>query len=130
MKNRQSNPSILALAAVRPSAKIFVEVGIDRLRQKSFLLTGYMEYLMQKYIINDRVVIITPKNAEERGCQLSVLFVNVDVETIYQKLIAQGIIVDERKPNVIRFSPAPLYNNFSDVWIMVNALKDVLNSLQ
>lgn len=31
-----------------------------------------------------------------------------------------GVIVDERKPDVIRVAPAPLYNTFEEVWEFAN----------
>ena len=41
-----SNPPILALAPLRASMEIFSEAGLERLRDKSISLTGYMEFLL------------------------------------------------------------------------------------
>jgi kynureninase len=45
---------------------------------------------------------------------------------IYDSLMAQGIIVDWREPNVIRLAPVPLYNTFADVWSFYEAIKKML----
>src|SRR5271167_3240034 len=43
-----SNPSILAMAALRASMDIFDEAGMDQLRTKSVALTGYLEFLLNQ----------------------------------------------------------------------------------
>ena len=37
------------------------------------------------------------------------------LEAVLQRLEEEGVVVDERKPDVIRVAPAPLYNTFEDV---------------
>ncbi|MEN0046075.1 MAG: kynureninase, partial [Bacteroidota bacterium] len=41
-----SNPPILSMVAVWSSLKIFDEIGINKLREKSIQLTGYLEFLV------------------------------------------------------------------------------------
>lgn len=36
-----------------------------------------------------------------------------------KELEENGIVVDERKPDVVRVAPAPLYNTYSEVWEFV-----------
>ena len=48
------------------------------------------------------------------------------LEAVMKSLTEAGVVVDERKPDVIRISPAPLYNNFQDVWKCVKCLRDAL----
>lgn len=36
------------------------------------------------------------------------------------------IVVDKRKPDVIRVAPVPLYNTYEDVWRFVEILKSAL----
>jgi kynureninase len=119
-----SNPPILSMAAVKASLDLFNEVGMDALREKSKKLTAYFEYLVNE-IETDRIEIITPKNPEERGCQLSIQVKNSD-KSLHQKLIDKHIITDWREPDVIRCAPVPLYNSFEDVYKMVEELKKCL----
>jgi kynureninase len=44
------------------------------------------------------------------------------LDGVLEDLEADGIVVDERKPDVIRVAPTPLYNTFGDVWQFVNIL--------
>ncbi len=109
-----SNPPILQLAALRASLDIFDEAGINNLRQKSEMLTGYLEYLINEKN-NGTIEIITPKEMSQRGCQLS-LRTKKNGKTIHNRLIESGVECDWREPDVIRAVPVPLYNTFSDVW--------------
>ncbi len=36
-----------------------------------------------------------------------------------KELEDSGVVVDERRPDVVRVAPAPLYNTFSEVWEFV-----------
>jgi len=45
-------------------------------------------------------------------------------------LMSEGITVDWREPNVIRFAPAPLYNSFEDVWRLVDAIDRAIHPIK
>uniref|UniRef100_UPI003F6924F9 kynureninase n=1 Tax=Mariniflexile litorale TaxID=3045158 RepID=UPI003F6924F9 len=120
-----SNPPILAMAAIRASLDIFNEVGMEKLTEKSKKLTGYFEFLL-KQLDEDIIRIITPKNPDERGCQLSIAVNNAD-KSLHNKLTEAGVISDWREPNVIRCAPVPLYNSFQDVYYLVERLKNILS---
>ncbi len=119
-----SNPPILSMAAIRASLDIFEEAGFDNILAKQKKLTGYLEFLLHD-LKNDRISIITPSNPEERGCQLSLAVQDAD-RSLHDKLTKAGVISDWREPDVIRVAPAPLYNSFEDVFLMVERLKKCL----
>lgn len=98
-----SNPPILSMAAIKASLDLFDEVGMDTLREKSKKLTGYLEFLIYEIGAN-AIQIITPKNPNERGCQLSIQVHNAD-KSLHRKLTENNIITDWREPNVIRCAP-------------------------
>lgn len=119
-----SNPPILSMAAVWASLKIFEEAGMGNLRKKSLMLTGYLEFLLQR-LRDERIRIITPPNPEERGCQLSVQVLGTD-NAWFRQFYQNGVMVDWREPEVIRVAPAPLYNTFEEVYQFVQVLKNLL----
>jgi len=119
-----SNPPILSMAAIRASLDIFNEVGMKKIREKSNKLTGFLEFLIHK-INSDKVKIITPKDKEQRGAQLSIKVKNAD-KSLYKKLTKSGVVSDWREPDVIRVAPVPLYNSFTDVYRFVTILKDLI----
>ncbi len=115
-----SNPPIFSLAPLRASLDIFDEAGMDRLRAKSELMTGYLQFLMDRMQSN-RYEVITPKRASERGCQFSIL-VNENPRGLFKELEEAGVKADFREPNVIRVAPVPLYNTFHEVWRFAEVL--------
>jgi kynureninase len=108
-----SNPSILSAAALRASLEIFDEATMQRLRAKSELLTGYLEFLLDQDIAK-KFSIITPRDSANRGAQLS-LRVAEHGRAVCDALANDGIICDWREPDILRVAPVPLYNTFSDV---------------
>ncbi|GAB5400631.1 MAG: kynureninase [Aureisphaera sp.] len=120
-----SNPPILSMAAIRASLDVFMEAGFENLREKSRKLTGYLEFLVDE--MNDpRIHIITPRNPEERGCQLSIQVKSANKQ-LHTQLTEAGVISDWREPDVIRVAPTPLYNSFEDVYEFIQRLKNILN---
>lgn len=119
-----SNPPILSMAAIRASLIIFEKAGMQNLREKSILLTGYLESLLQQ-LNSKNISIITPNNKDERGCQLSIQVKNAD-KSLHTKLTETGVVSDWREPDVIRVAPTPLYNSFEEVWKFVERLKKLI----
>ena len=120
-----SNPPILQLAALRASLEVFDEAGIAKLRAKSVQLTGYLETLLDQ-IDDERISVITPRDPEQRGCQLSIKVKNAD-KSLFDKITSSGVSADWREPDVIRVAPVPLYNSFSDVCKFVSVLREALS---
>ena len=119
-----SNPPILSMAAIRASLDTFAEAGFENLRTKSIKLTGFLEYLLDE-MNNDAINVITPRNPEERGCQLSIQVKNAD-KSLHTQLTEAGVVSDWREPDVIRIAPTPLYNSFEDVFLFSEKLKTIL----
>ncbi|PGH29230.1 kynureninase [[Emmonsia] crescens] len=120
-----SNPSALDLSAVIASLEMFSAATMPALRQKSIQLTAYMEHLLLKACPQPEsgpklFSIITPSNPMERGAQLSILLRGDILAGVFSRLLDNGVVVDERKPNVIRVAAAPLYNTFVDAWEFVH----------
>jgi kynureninase len=114
-----STSPVMLLALHKAALEIFEQAGgLAPLRDKSELLTGYLEFLINEINKNkgeELFKIITPKNKDERGCQLSIVC-KQNARQIFDFLTNNGVIGDWREPNVIRLSPVPLYNTFKEVF--------------
>lgn len=115
---QMSNAPVFGMAVHAASLEIFHKAGIENLRQKSIQLTSYLEFVLIYLQNHNKALsfeIITPKNTEERGAQLSILVKN-EGKALFDHMTAKGVIADWREPNVIRLAPAPLYNSFEDIY--------------
>ena len=120
-----SNAPVFSMAPLLASLKLFDEVGMASLRQKSIQLTGYMAFLLDE-LQNERIQIITPRENENRGCQLSIQVKNGD-KTLFDQITKRGVIADWREPDVIRVAPVPMYNSFKDVYDFVRILAEEMD---
>ena len=68
---------------------------------------------------------ITPKNINDRGSQLSLKIENG--RSIFDYISKKGIICDWREPNVIRVTPHPLFNTYTELFNFIQILKESLN---
>ena len=119
-----SNPPILALAPLRASLDLFSRAGMGALRAKSIRLTGYLESLIREHLA-DTLQIVTPREPARRGAQLSLRVAGGRARgrALFEHLAHSGIIGDWREPDVIRISPAPLYNTHADVLRFVRGVE-------
>ena len=121
-----SNVNILSMAAQRASLEITQRAGMTKLRRKSVLLTGFLEQCLHAMnLLDGPVMIITPRSAQARGCQLSLIVAGG--KRVFDALTQAGVVADWREPDVIRVAPVPLYNTFKEVYRFCNILKRVLS---
>ena len=109
-----STAQVFNMVGLKASMDIFKDTSILDIRSKSIRLTGYLEYLLDK-LSPPGMQIITPKDPQQRGAQLSLLF-GKEGKEIHSKLANEGILADYREPGVIRVAPAPMYNSFEEVF--------------
>ena len=123
---QMSNPPILSLAPVVASLSLFQRAGMDALRRKSKLLTGYLRWLVE-HRFADQIGIITPANA--CGCQLSLVVKDksIDARALFDRLCELNVTGDWRNPDVIRVAPTPMYNSFDDVFEFAERLDQALS---
>ena len=119
-----SNPPILGLAPLRASLDLFDRVGMQALREKSLRLTGYLETLIRERL-SDTLQIVTPREPERRGAQLSLRVIGGRERgrALFDQLAVDGVLGDWREPDVIRISPAPLYNTHAEVLRFARAVE-------
>ena len=123
-----SNVPILGMSAMKASIDIFAEVGMTALREKSEKLTGYLEYtidLLAEEFSDASISMITPRNPEQRGSQISINVAGRE-RKLFDDMVAEGVIADFREPCIIRIAPVPLYNSFEDVFTFGKVMRKLL----
>jgi kynureninase len=136
---QHSNPPVLSSVPLIAHLEILERAGgMPALREKSVRLTGYLWDLLTASRFHRPTEggvgfrILTPEDPAARGCQLSVLVLPSGthlMESVFDKMVQQGVVGDERRPDVIRLSPVPLYNSFGDVRRAVEALEGALEAV-
>jgi len=123
---QMSNAPVLSMAAHKAALELFTRAGMSALRKKSEQLTAYLEYVLSEVEkkTGQSLRVLTPSDAKQRGCQLSVV-VEGKNKTIVHQLAERGVIVDWREPNVIRMAPVPMYNTFEDVYAFGEILSEL-----
>ncbi|WRT63966.1 kynureninase [Kwoniella shivajii] len=110
------------------------KVGFDNMLNKSKRLTGTLEDLLKssRYYNPPKGKIgfklLTP-TLPDRGTQLSISILPENkgiMPRIFSRLASNGLVGDERHPNVIRLSPVVLYNKFEEVGKAFKILEDAL----
>lgn len=120
-----SNPPILALAPLLASLEVFDKAGgMTAIRAKSEKITGFLESLIRARV-PETLEIVTPSDPARRGSQLSLRVAGGRERgrELFEYLSSVGTIGDWREPDVIRISPAPLYNKFMDVYRFVEEVE-------
>ncbi|CAI6244074.1 unnamed protein product [Periconia digitata] len=124
-----SSPSILDITAVTASLVIFEKAGMRAIVEKSIKLTGYLETLLDS-LENPGLsawplwTIITPRDIKYRGAMLSLRWYEPEcLERVVGYLKVRGVLVDVRKPDIMRITPAPLYNTFEEINHFVEELR-------
>ena len=127
-----SNPPILPLASLRASMELFDRAGMSALRKKGDLLTAYLQSSLERHC-SDVIQIITPQAPRERGSMLSLrlsMSSGFDPVVIQRSFFEKGIFCDVRSPDILRITPAPLYNSFEDVYHLVEAIRELSHARQ
>jgi kynureninase len=123
-----SNAPVLGMAAMKASLDLFAEVGMPALREKSEKLTAYLEFTVDglaEEFPDARISIITSRDPAKRGCQVSMDVAGRE-RSLFDDMIAAGLIVDFREPCIIRMAPVPFYNSFEDVHAFGRVMRTLL----
>ena len=120
-----SNPPIFQMASLMASLEIFDKATMPALRKKGDLLTAYLEYLVLENC-GEFCEIITPGLVEGQQTRGSMLCIRMkkDPKKLVKEFVNNGVICDFREPDILRMTPIPLYNNFTDVYKLVEIIKE------
>ncbi|HOF63784.1 MAG TPA: kynureninase [Dermatophilaceae bacterium] len=137
-------PPILSLSALECGVDAVLAAeplgGMAALRVKSLALTDLFIALVDELPAELGVAVVTPRDRERRGSQVSLTLAPPRHEAAYavvQALIARGVIGDFRAgvpgdldahPHIMRFGFTPLYLSFTQVFDAVAHLREVLET--
>ncbi|MBL0311264.1 MAG: kynureninase [Holophagaceae bacterium] len=124
-------PPVLSMVALECGVDTLLTAeslgGLAALRDKSIVLTDAFIKLVEERCAGFGLGLVTPKQADQRGSQVSFTHPTGGYPII-QALIARGVIGDFRAPDILRFGFTPIYTRYSDVWDAVEQLRAVLES--
>jgi kynureninase len=118
-------PPVLALAAVAAGLDLVIEAGIDAIRHKSIGLTEYAIALIDEWLAPLGCSVGSPRAAGRRGSHVAL--VHPQARMLSQRLIADGVVVDFRTPDVIRLGLSPLTTRFTDVYDGLDRVRQMLS---
>lgn len=121
-------PPILAMQPLKDMTELIAEVGMSAIREKSIALTEHAMSLAEELLVPLGAEIASPRNPSRRGSHVSVnhpLFADVTA-----RLWEQGVIPDFRPPHGLRIGLSPLSTSFAEVEAGIQAIREVLVSLQ
>jgi kynureninase len=104
---------ILSMMGVAAGIDAMDDCPLAALRKKSQELTNFFMVRVDAHL-GDKVSIVTPREPDRRGSQVSVRF--AQGYAVIQAMIAEGVIGDFRAPDIMRFGFSPLYTTFTEVW--------------
>jgi kynureninase len=116
-------PQVIGTVAVEEGARLLGEAGIEQLRQKSTMLTGYLIFLADQWLADYGFELASPRDDHRRGGHVTLH--HPEAWQISQALIRDKVIVDYRTPDRVRLGPVPITTSFSQVWDAVDRLRQI-----
>ncbi|SKC46841.1 kynureninase [Maledivibacter halophilus] len=117
---------MLSMAPLEGSLKMFNEIGIEKIREKSLKITDYLMYLIDNELSQYGFIIGNPREDHRRGGHVALE--HEEAVRINEAMKDRGIVPDFRNPNVIRLAPVALYISYHDVWKVVSIIKDIMEN--
>jgi kynureninase len=117
---------VLAASSLDGAIDTLLQADIKLIREKSIKLGDLFAELMQPLCDKYGFRLASPQESSCRGSQIC--YQHEYGYEIMQALIDKGVVGDYRKPNVLRFGFAPVYQRYSDVWTAVTVLIDVMEN--
>lgn len=117
-----SNENILSMTSLRASLELFDLVPLDWLEDHRKELNIHLENVIRRF---SDLKIVTPSS---RGAQLSFSIGNGRGKELFQHLHQNHILGDWREPDIIRLTPAPMYNSHEEIDKVEIALQSFLKT--
>ena len=117
-------PPILAMVPLEANLDMLAAAGIEAVRAKSKLLTGYALELADEWLAPHGVEVVSPRDPARRGGHLTLR--RPGFADLLTPLWANGVIPDYRRPDGLRIGPAPLSTSFEEVHRGLSELRDLV----
>lgn len=117
---------LFSMAPLEGVLKLYNEVGMDKIREKSLSLTDYLMFLIDERLSKYGCNIGNPREASRRGGHVALE--HPEAYRICLSLKEHNVIPDFREPNVVRLAPVALYVTFEDAYKLADILEDILSN--
>ena len=121
-----STPPILSAAPLLGSLKMFQEADIFTIRQTSIQMTQFLINGITEHLLPRGMTVGSPRAPHRRGGHVALE--HPQAKALFEKLTQRGVVADYRPPNVIRLAPVALYNQFVEIWEVIEILAQLLDS--
>ncbi len=117
-------PPILAMVPLHANLDMLADAGIEAVRAKSLLLTGFVLDLADEWLAPYGVEVASPRDPDRRGGHVTLR--RDGFQSLLAPLWDSGVIPDYRRPDGLRIGPAPLSTSFSEVYQGLDVLRELL----
>ncbi len=124
-------PPILSQEAIEHGLDIVISAGMEKIRQKSILLSEYLIFLFENVLMPLGFSLGSPKSSKNRGSHISLQHpeaYRICTALINPKNETNKVIPDFRSPDNIRIGITPLYTSFSDIFITIERMRQIVIS--
>lgn len=123
-----STTPLLNMSTHAAALNIFEEAGFKNIVTKMKKMSAYLMFVLDDINASSSkkiIEIITPRNENEHGCQVSILL-HEKGKQIFDSLKQHGVMIDWREADVIRMAPVPLYNTFTEIFTTGQIIKNII----
>mgnify|MGYP003671553824 CR=1 FL=1 len=116
---------ILSLSALNGALDTFAAVAICDVHSKTLALSELFRGLMSQDEYFSSFKLESRSDSARRGAHLA--YSHEQAYSICRALNETGVVVDFRSPDIIRFGFSPLFLRYEDVWLAVQALREIVS---
>lgn len=116
-------PAVLGMRALHGSLDVFDGIDVRQLHAKSVAIAMLFHAYADEVLVPRGFEVFSHRDPDTRGSHVALA--HPEGYAIVQALIARGIIGDFRRPNVMRFGIAPLYNGAQDLVTLVEGIVEI-----
>ncbi len=118
-------PHIVGIACVEAGVDVIAEAGIAALRRKSLAQTSLIIDLADAWLSDLGFRVASPRDPARRGSHVALA--HPDGYRISRALAEQaGVVVDFRRPDVVRVAVTPAYLAYTEIWDAIARLRELV----